>query len=684
MLLRRSLPSLLVLVGPGFLAVESHAACTADRWEQDDACIPSRGFVLGGQPQSNNFCDDAVDWVTLHACPGRVYTIETANLGTLTDTVLELYDRDCATLLTSDDDGAGGKASRIANWTAPAQGSYHLRVRQKDASLGDNRGYDLLVTGDTTPCDTWSRDFTPVSSGSARELGGLTLTADGGIVAAGEHLDGGGASWVVRLDAAGHVSWQKAYDAATTDHAYAVAVASDGGILVVAQVSDTGTGATWGAAMKLDASGNVAWQTRVGSGDDYLAGIAPTSDGGAVAAGQYATGNDYDGWIVRLSSAGAVLWSKTYGGSQSDAFHAIAASPDGSFVAVGVTASSGAGADDAYAVKVDANGTLVWQRTYGGAGYDTWNAVAVAQDGGMALGGSLDASPDAIAWIVKADASGAITWQRSARAGDRNSSANGLAFLADGSVVVASPLERAAGTSNEIWISRFDTSGGVLWQRYYDGVGEPGAVVPTSDGGMALAATAEGHQSARVLYLDAAGSISTCNALTPASAVVAPSSASTATFSTGPKNVGASAASPGLVAGARSGPEGDYCPCATPSYSGVLFVDKILGSSRIQWTSGGAALFDVVRGDLPTLRSTGGDFTGALNQVVNASFYDCVANDSSGTGVDDPLCCPDLGSGWFFLMRPAADFCPGTYDDGTASQVGARDREVNDAGYACP
>ncbi|HJQ97423.1 MAG TPA: hypothetical protein VJ826_03860, partial [Candidatus Polarisedimenticolaceae bacterium] len=90
------------------VGAETRASCVTDAGEPDDQCVAAAAVVLGGSSQPRNFCDDATDWVTFNGCPGRGYTVETSGLGVAADTVLELYDRDCSTLLATDDDGAGG------------------------------------------------------------------------------------------------------------------------------------------------------------------------------------------------------------------------------------------------------------------------------------------------------------------------------------------------------------------------------------------------------------------------------------------------------------------------------------------------------------------------------------------------------------------------------------------------
>jgi hypothetical protein len=103
------------------------------------------------------------------------------------------------------------------------------------------------------------------------------------------------------------------------------------------------------------------------------------------------------------------------------------------------------------------------------------------------------------------------------------------------------------------------------------------------------------------------------------------------------------------------------------------------------WTSGGAAAFDLVRGDLNALRETGGDFTAALSALPSGENA-CLANDTASLSLGDPYGEPTPGIGYFTLLRPVTTSCPacGTLDEGVASQLGSRDGEIAASPRACP
>ncbi|HEX4825397.1 MAG TPA: galactose oxidase-like domain-containing protein [Candidatus Polarisedimenticolaceae bacterium] len=127
------------------------------------------------------------------------------------------------------------------------------------------------------------------------------------------------------------------------------------------------------------------------------------------------------------------------------------------------------------------------------------------------------------------------------------------------------------------------------------------------------------------------------------------------------------------------------CP-AVAAYAGSLEASKsVTGDTVWSWTSGGAAAFDLVRGDLGTLRSSGGDFTAALNALPPGENA-CLANDTAALAFTDPYGAPPAGAGTFALLRPVTMTCVahGTYDDTSPSQAASRDAGISASGSACP
>ena len=147
--------------------------------------------------------------------------------------------------------------------------------------------------------------------------------------------------------------------------------------------------------IKLDKDGNKQWQKCLGGSEqDYAASIVASNDGGYVMAG-YTLSNDgdvsgnygdYDVWAVKLSGNGDLLWQKALGGSGEDIASSITLAQDGYVIAARTASNDGDvsgnhGAQDAWIIKIDATGNLVWQQTYGGSKGDGGRSIITTSPG---------------------------------------------------------------------------------------------------------------------------------------------------------------------------------------------------------------------------------------------------------------------------------------------------------------
>lgn len=114
---------------------------------------------------------------------------------------------------------------------------------------------------------------------------------------------------------------------------------------------------------------------------------------------------------------------------------------------------------------------------------------------------------------------------------------------------------------------------------------------------------------------------------------------------------------------------------AAPSVSPGLAIAKSGTDAELSWgVVAGATGYDVVSGDLATLRSSGGDFTTATSA--------CLSNNGTTTSVTDSSA-PGAGQGVWFLVRGENCGGKGSYDS-VAGQVGLRDAEIASSGDDCP
>jgi len=133
--------------GIGNFDLQAPLLCPADSQEIDDNYYVAKTITIDGVPASRLFdIAQDEDWLKLNAVAGQRYLIQTGNLASGVDTVLQVYDLDGVTQLALDDNSGGGKASRLL-WQAPQTGTYFVRVSQAAGSaFGCSATYQVSVT----------------------------------------------------------------------------------------------------------------------------------------------------------------------------------------------------------------------------------------------------------------------------------------------------------------------------------------------------------------------------------------------------------------------------------------------------------------------------------------------------------------------------------------------------------
>lgn len=320
-----------------------------------------------------------------------------------------------------------------------------------------------LVKTNSAGAIQWSKTY----GGSDDDRGEhLIQTADGGFLLAGSSTSSDGDisqnagfydHWIVKLDAAGNLQWERSYGFPGSDQLFSVIQTSDGGYFTggfldvsasggdgndgftdsssstSTKAAEHGVGEFWGH--KLDANGNLVWRRYFGgTNNDRVYQVIEAQDQGFLMVGA-SESNDfdvtdsrgsYDFWAVRVNPQGDLLWEQSYGGSEIDIAYAATTTPDGGYLLAGDTRSSdldvtnALGNADVWLVKIDDQGNMQWQKTLGGTNFETTRAI-IPYNGGYALTGasrSLDGDLTSNNgqndfWVLTTDASGNIVKQQS-------------------------------------------------------------------------------------------------------------------------------------------------------------------------------------------------------------------------------------------------------------------------------
>ena len=292
-------------------------------------------------------------------------------------------------------------------------------------------------------------------------------TSDGGYILAGRtgSLSANDDVFLIKTDANGNVQWAKTYRGANVDWAFSVQQTSYGGYIVAGRTRSFGAGNFDVFLIKTDADGNLEWaKTYGGTGDDWASSVQQTSDGGYILAGRtrsFGAGN-FDVFLIKTDADGNLEWAKTYGGTGDDLAYSVQQTSDGGYIVAGETRSFGAGNNDVFLIKTDADGNVQWAKTYGGTGNDVGWAVQQTSDGGYIVAGETRSFGAGLSdvFLVKTDASGNIIWAKT-YGGTGNDLAYSVRQTSDGGYIVAG-LTRSYGVGGEdIFLIKTDANGNI-------------------------------------------------------------------------------------------------------------------------------------------------------------------------------------------------------------------------------
>jgi hypothetical protein len=312
--------------------------------------------------------------------------------------------------------------------------------------------------------------------------------------------------------------WTKTFQGVGFDEGYSIQQTNGGGY-IVAGVTGLDyypllTGDVW--LLKIDSSGDTTWtQTFGGSSQDVGASVQQTSDGGYIIAGStrsFGAGGG-DVWLIKTDASGDTLWTKTFGGTDSESGSSVQQTSDGGYIIAGSTRSFGAGLDDVWLIKTNASGDTLWTKTYGGSSYDEGYSVQQTSDGGYIITASFRANSSDV-MLIKTNASGDTLWTR-ILGSEADASARSLQQTSDGGYIITGGT---GGTYAGIEIGgvlliRFNALGDTLWTKTFSSHSrfrdEGYSVQQTSDGGYIIAGIMHSYDTydgeAWLLKTDASG-----------------------------------------------------------------------------------------------------------------------------------------------------------------------------------
>jgi hypothetical protein len=277
------------------------------------------------------------------------------------------------------------------DWGGNAQqttdGGYIVTGYSNSFGTGSTDVY--LAKTDSGGNPLWQRIF----GGRGDDRGKIVQqTDDNGYVITGwtsSYGSGGYDVYLVKTDSMGYPEWERTFGGSGWDQGMYVRQTGDEGYIVVGWSDANGSpGDVY--LVKTDSMGILQWQQFYsGLGIAVGGSVESTEDGGYIIGGATNSGiggNDF--YLLKTDGSGDLEWERTFGGNEDDWGWNAQQITDGSYVIVGVTESFGAGMSDAYLVKTDMAGNLLWEATYGGNESDEGLWVQQTTDGGYVVSGA--------------------------------------------------------------------------------------------------------------------------------------------------------------------------------------------------------------------------------------------------------------------------------------------------------
>jgi len=221
-------------------------------------------------------------------------------------------------------------------------------------------------------------------------------TTDGGYIVVGSTSSnsyGNTDVYLLKVDSNCGYQWSKAIGGTNNDWGYSVKQTFDKGYIIASTTNSYGIGYN-ARLIKRDSLGNFLWDKIYGGTDwDFAYDVIQTHDSGFAFCGEtYNNTKGYsDVYIVKTNNVGDTLWTKTIGNTLVDKGNAIIETSDSNIVVAGLI-NTILDSTQAYIIKLDFNGNLLWDSAYGGLKYDKLNKIIETSNGNYVAVGSTNSS----------------------------------------------------------------------------------------------------------------------------------------------------------------------------------------------------------------------------------------------------------------------------------------------------
>ena len=311
-------------------------------------------------------------------------------------------------------------------WVLKFDSNHELEWSKTFGGSDDDRGTNLVQTNDNGFLIT-----------------GFSRSSDGDISENAGNYD----FWVAKLDVTGQLIWEKSFGYTGADQSYAIKKIANGGYLLGGSLDVTASGGQGNSKsqkhaggdfwlIKIDENGNNLWSKYFGGQfTDILYDIEETDSGDFILVGSSDSDDadisnnigSYDFWVLKVDKDGSKIWEKNFGGSQADEAFSIVKTSNNQFLIAGNSRSSDVnvsvtmGSSDIWLIKIDSDGNLLWEKSFGGSSFEIAKKIIKNNNQEYYIVGSSRSSDIGVltnqgnkdVWIISVNENGTINWQKS-------------------------------------------------------------------------------------------------------------------------------------------------------------------------------------------------------------------------------------------------------------------------------
>ncbi|KYK24046.1 hypothetical protein AYK21_06135 [Thermoplasmatales archaeon SG8-52-2] len=361
-----------------------------------------------------------------------------------------------------------------------------------------NANINIVLSSEEPPGIVWSKTYGGINADRAVSV---QQTYDGGFIVAGptnSYGAGGWDAWLIKTDSEGNEVWNKTYGGTLDDDVLCVIETRNGGY-AIAGYSEYSQGKYELWILKTYNNGTEEWSKKYRKGDTVFGFCIIEIEHGYVVVSKA----EDDVWLLGIDENGIIVWNNTFGGAKPDWGLEVIQDDYGDYVIVGYTFSFGHGDADIWLIKANETGEELWNKTFGGGGYDTAGDVIQTYDGGYAITGGITTSNG---WrhfcLIKTDENGSELWTKIYIINDFEVGSS-LIQTVEGDYLIVGSTDSFGSKGCNACVIKTDENGVEVWNVTYGGNGQnsAGSIIGLNDKEFVTAGTYENDESGDDFWL---------------------------------------------------------------------------------------------------------------------------------------------------------------------------------------